>query len=527
MLSDNELKEQLNAIYQSSRSAISADQVMIQEFASVLSEKIRTGKIAAVQKQQHIQIDPDQHMLLIDGDSFYIRGELIDDVLRSTQTVHMRNSLLIALRQSNLLQATDGHTKPIQVYDLNGKSQRLYWYCMDASILDADVLHLIRNLDSEQFWLSTDEVPDRDFVPLLRDESGRIAGRIIRQQDAENSHAYVTGQSGAGKTYADCQLMAKMLSLGHHVIVLDTSDSTTYEAMCRNLSKDFVDANVSFIDINENGIPVDLFRINPKATKPTQKKVLRGILTAGVGELSAPQRNRLSSVLSDTLDLIDKSEPIRPCDILAMLQEDGATYESLRGRLEPLLEDIDALGMAQQSWDAVFRRNEGNIIVIRTGSGSAEHGDQLIDMMLASLFCYQKENPGVLLDIFLDELQNQNLSTDSPIYQILKEGRKYGIACFGATQDFYPFNTELGKIMGKADTQIFLRPTPNSSNAVAAALHFKKGEAARFDTMQRGDAIIKGCFYSKTEKRNIPATLSGRLASFIEDDTDADASQND
>ena len=124
-------------------------------------------------------------------------------------------------------------------------------------------------------------------------------------------------------------------------------------------------------------------------------------------------------------------------------------------------------------------------------------------------------------------IQNQNLSTDSPIYQILKEGRKYGIACFGATQDFYPFNTELGKIMGKADTQIFLRPTPNSSNAVAAALHFKKGEAARFDTMQRGDAIIKGCFYSKTEKRNIPATLSGRLASFTEDDTDADASQND
>lgn len=436
----------------------------------------------------------------------------------------MRNSLLIALRQSNLLQATDGHTKPIQVYDINGKSQRLYWYCMDASILDADVLHRLHNIDSEQFWLAPDEVPERDFVPLLRDESGRVAGRIIRQQDAENSHTYVTGQSGAGKTYADCQLMAKMLSLGHHVIVLDNSDSTTYEAMCRNLSKKYVDENVAFIDIDADGIPVDLFRIDRNAAKPTQKKVLRGILTAGVGELSAPQRNRLSSVLSDMLDLIDKSEPIRPCDILAMLQEDGATYESMRGRLEPLLEDIDALSMTAQSWGDVFQQNTGKIIVIRTASGSAEHGDQLIDMMLASLFNYQKENHGVPLDIFIDELQNQNLSTDSPIYQILKEGRKDGIAFVGATQDFYPSNTELGKIMGKADTQIILRPTPNSANAVAANLRFKKGDAARFDTMQRGDAIIKTCFYSKAEKRNIPATLSGRLVSFIEND--ADASQN-
>lgn len=525
LLSDYELNEQLNAIFQASHSAVSADQIMIQDFASVLCKKIRTGEIAALQKQQRVQIDPERDILLIDGDDFYIRGELIDGVLRSTQTVHMRNSLLAALRQCNLMHTTDGNTKPIQVYDLNGKSQRLYWYCMDASILDADVLHLIRNLDSEPFWLAPDEVPERDFVPLLRDESGRVAGRIIRQQDAENSHTYVTGQSGAGKTYADCQLMAKMLSLGHHVIVLDNSDSTTYEAMCRNLSKKYVDENVAFIDIDADGIPVDLFRIDRNAAKPTQKKVLRGILTAGVGELSAPQRNRLSSVLSDMLDLIDKSEPIRPCDILAMLQEDGATYESLRGRLEPLLEDIDALGMAAQSWGEVFQQNTGKIIVIRTASGSAEHSDQLIDMMLASLFNYQKENHGVPLDIFIDELQNQNLSTDSPIYQILKEGRKDGIAFVGATQDFYPSNTELGKIMGKADTQIILRPTPNSANAVAANLRFKKGDAARFDTMQRGDAIIKTCFYSKAEKRNIPATLSGRLVSFIEND--ADASQND
>lgn len=526
LLSSDRLKEQLTAIYQVTHSAVSVDQTMIQDFASILSERIRNGEIAAVQKQQKVQIDSDRNMILIDGDSFYICGELTDNILCSTQTVRMRSRLLAALRQSGLLHTTDGNTKPLQVYDLNGKSQRLYWYCIDASILDADILHRLHNIDSDQFWLTPDEVPERDFIPLLRDESGRVAGKLIRQQDAENSHVYITGQSGAGKTYADCQLMAKMLSLGHHAVVFDNSDSTTYEAMCRNLSKDYVDANVAFIDIDENGIPVDLFRIDRKATKPTQKKQLRGILTAGVGELTAPQRNRLNTALSEMFDLLDKNEPIRTGDILAMLNEDGATYESLRSRFESLFEDIDALGMAAQSWDTVFRENEGKIIVIRTASGSMDHGDQLIDMMLASLFSYRKENPGVPLDIFIDEVQNQNLSTDSPICQILKEGRKYGIAFFGATQDFYPFNTELGKIMSKVDTQIFLRPTPNSTNAVASELRFKKGDAARFDTMQRGDAIIKSCFYSKNEQRNIPTTLSGKLISFIENDVDADSPQN-
>lgn len=53
------------------------------------------------------------------------------------------------------------------------------------------------------------EVPDRDFVALLHDVSGRVAGRLTRQQDAENGHMYVTGQSGTGKIFEACQLMAK------------------------------------------------------------------------------------------------------------------------------------------------------------------------------------------------------------------------------------------------------------------------------------------------------------------------------
>lgn len=139
-------------------------------------------------------------------------------------------------------------------------------------------------------------------------------------------------------------------------------------------------------------------------------------------------------------------------------------------------------------------------------------------MMLLTLFQAQRENPDVPVDIFIDEIQNQSFSEISPIRSIIKESRKSLCAIFGATQDCYPRGSAIGDVMGKADTQIFLRPTPNSANAVAANLRFKKGDEARFDTMQRGDAIIKGWFYSKSEQRNIPRTLSGKLVPFSEVD---------
>ena len=98
----------------------------------------------------------------------------------------------------------------------------------------------------------------------------------------------------------------------------------------------------------------------------------------------------------------------------------------------------------------------------------------------------------------------------------MKEGRKFHVAFFGATQDYYARNTDLGSVMGKAGTQIFLHPTQNSEQLVAQELRFGKNDAARFDTMQRGDAIVKGAMYSKETERNMPTILSGQVHTFDE-----------
>lgn len=139
-------------------------------------------------------------------------------------------------------------------------------------------------------------------------------------------------------------------------------------------------------------------------------------------------------------------------------------------------------------------------------------------MLLLTLFSYQNEDYTIPLDIFIDEIQNQNFSSTSSIRKIMKEGRKIHMAFFGSTQDYYPKKTELGSTMEKAGTQVFLRPSEDSEQAVAAELRWKKADMARFDSMDRGDIIVKGALYNKKYKRNTQTTLSGHVDDFLPND---------
>ena len=72
--------------------------------------------------------------------------------------------------------------------------------------------------------------------------------------------------------------------------------------------------------------------------------------------------------------------------------------------------------------------------------------------------------------------------------------------------------------MSKADTQIFLKPTSDSAGLVAEELRYTKADLAKFDSMERGDIIVKGALYSKREGHNIDVTLTGHLEDYTSND---------
>lgn len=487
---------------------ISTSQFILNDFSHVLSGLIRLGKFTVVKKHKNMQIDSN-HDAILDGDRLKIRKEALERILTVMTKTHKKEGLLKALKQTYTINTKDGNTHLLRTHDIYGRNLDLYLYDISAEILDSDVLSKLYNPEIMAYTLSPDERPPKDFMSLIKLENG-VAGQKVSFKDAENNHFYVTGQSGVGKTYLLSQLVAKRFALGNRVLIFDNSESFTYESLCGNLSRKFVDDNIIFYDIDREGIPVDLLHIDRSASLPSQKNQLMGILAAAIGELSSSQSNVLRTALSQMLSEISPNRQPQIKDIKSKINGKGATCESLRNRLEPLFDDIDQCRMSGNSWGD-FLRNTDKIIVIRTNSLYTGCGNQLIDMMLATLFNYQRENCTTPLDVFIDEIQNQNFSKISPICKIMKEGRKIHMSFFGATQDYYPRNTGLGSVMGKAGTEIFLRPTPNSESVAAAELRFNKADMARFDSMGRGDIIVKGSLYNKEQDRNISVILCGHV----------------
>jgi len=141
-----------------------------------------------------------------------------------------------------------------------------------------------------------------------------------------------------------------------------------------------------------------------------------------------------------------------------------------------------------------------------------------VDALLAGLFNYKRENPQHPLSVFIDEVQNHNMSANSPIRKILKEGRKHHLSLVTATQDFYARGTEIGSALGKAGLQIHHQPTQDSANLVSAELRWNKADMARFDSMNHGDAIIKGSLFNMEEGRSLKTTISGHIYPFPADE---------
>ncbi len=494
------------------------------EFAVKLSEKFRAKGLRAINKVRNLCFDDDGATAVISGNRLMISSRILETIVSEMNTIKNSDTLINAFKADGELINTDGLTHPFDSHNSIGEYQRLYYYDIPADILDADVLYTLQNPETAAFLLDKAESCIPTFMPLIRDRSGKIAGRLFCYNDAENDSIALYGQSGEGKSFTSAQIMASRYIQGYEIIAFDTSDSTTYEALCTNLSKKFVDENVVFHKLDNGDLNINIFNIDRDASLPSQKKELLGIITAGVGDLSVPQTNTLRSVISDLLEVTDKEKSISPDDLLALLDEEGATYESILNRLEPFIEDIKEYRLTSGNWKNFFG-SEHKIHVVQINEGYSGSGNQIVDALLAGLFNYKRENPQKPLSIFIDEVQNQNFSVSSPIRKILKEGRKHHLSLISATQDFYARSTEIGSALGKSGTQIFHRPSQDSANLVAAELRWKKADIARFDTMNRGDVIIKGALYNKEHARNVQMTLCGHIIDFLAEERAATHNQ--
>ena len=505
------INDDFNSIYawlNSRKEYLDISQTIVDDFSFVLNNCIRNNEINLVQKTEYTVFEKVTNTMIAMNDVLCTEPETIEQLLLPRCVNQNLNTLITSLKECGFLYATNRNRHPVHVYNSSGASVTIHSYSISQKILDADNQKKIDNLSNEEFFFTLNEQPVREFLPLIQNYDGRNAGRLIRFRDEENNHIYITGQSGYGKTFLLSQLIAAFISLNHKVVIFDSSDSFTYEAMCHNLSQNFVDYFVAFYSLEDDGIPVDLFNLDEYPKTASKKKILAGILTAATDSLSAIQSNKLKAALQEMLLNLPSMTRISTQRILERFDEEDTTYASLISRFTSVFEDIEDCGMSEKTWSE-FLSIRQKVIVIKTETSFTESGNQLFDMMLATLYNYQVKHQDSQLDIIIDEVQNQNTAKGSPIYKILKEGRKLHMAFIGATQAYHTRGDRIGDTMNIADTKIFLKPTPDAERAVASALDYNDSKRSAFHKMERGQCLISSNFYSKEKKQNCPAVISG------------------
>ena len=179
--------------------------------------------------------------------------------------------------------------------------------------------------------------------------------------------------------------------------------------------------------------------------------------------------------------------------------------DSITMQFEDILAPFLEHRQGKDNW-RTFLENTKDIIVISSAAISGSGGTALIDMILMSLFYYQRNNPQSHLAVVIDEIQNQNCGSSSPIAQVLKEGRKYHMSLTYATQSLSDKNKDTMKTMNNADIKVYMKPDDTSAKSIGRAINIA---ASELTSMRKGECYINGTIYNNLSQSNEPGLIHG------------------
>ena len=498
---------------------------VVHEFKKILNERIEQKKFNIIDRKEidtHIHTESElNNTVIINNDRILLMKDTLENLVK-TEMHRIQSCVQIwrSLRLAGHMYCTNGYQNPLEVMLATGQMCLLHTYAFKRSILTpnnySSLFHR-QNVRQEEFFMHKNQIETikPGFLTLLSNECNQYAGRLLLDENEENGHIIVTGQSGSGKTVTLLQLAAFHAAMHHRVIAFDSSSSLSVEKLCKHLPEQFVNEHVLFYDIEKYGIPINPFLMYDNSSIHKNSTVL-GLLASSASDLSPHQYGTLSAALEN----LDYSEDIHASDILNAINKQKSAKKLLE-RFEAVLNAIHryeqtsiSTGNNYSSWDEFIKQHEKTpIIIFSAPLGYSPYRTPLIDILLASLYNYQICHKNQPLDILIDELQKENTSKNSPIEQLISVGRNYNISVLAATQHFN-VTKNLKELIGNIQTKIFLHPTSNSISAIQACIGTKKFSIDYFNGMDRGECFIDSTFYSFEMKENKHTVLCGKLAKF-------------
>lgn len=285
------------------------------------------------------------------------------------------------------------------------------------------------------------------------------SGTPVSLKDLDNPHVFLSGRSGSGKSYFLRRLTSQAVEQGCHVLVFDyTGDFVRGQpnsdiAACRiavNSPEFTLNPLVAFGDQDADmcvqqmlSLLHTIFRMGPRATLQLRKAAREYIAQAEDIPTLDGLRCCIQSLGKPSIGLQQAMEPL---ELLASLIRCGSVPISLT-TAQPGLTILDFNALA------------------------GAHRTFLVELILRALFdqrVFEHEPSYPPLVLVLDECQNLPWSESSMAVRILREGRKFDLAGWFASQ--WIDNRTATAALGQATLQAHFRPDDQNAAKLAKQL---------------------------------------------------------
>ncbi len=344
------------------------------------------------------------------------------------------------------------------------------------------------------------EIPDRILLGQSVPGSRKVYWEF-GHHDLSNRHMLIFGSSGMGKTYTIECLLSELGRFGQNSLIVDYTNG-------------FMDHQLEAEFKNVLSPVQHIVRREPLAINPFRQRAEM------IGEVTLPEHpsttaQRVSGVFSEVYNFGDQQksalyqaikngleesgdsgltmEDLIP-ELQRLAEEKGAQRQFAGGVISKLIPFLDQNPFGNEDpegWERLFKDQTHHCHVIQLAGFMREAGRLVTEFALIDLYWFYRSigtqaSPQVVV---LDEVQNLDHRDESPLAQLLREGRKFGFSLILATQIMSSLNKDERDRLFLAGHKLFFRPSDTEMRGYAEIAATSTGD--KLDVWQQRLASLK------------------------------------
>jgi DNA phosphorothioation-dependent restriction protein DptH len=317
-----------------------------------------------------------------------------------------------------------------------------------------------------------------------------------------NRHMLIFGGTGSGKTYGIQCLLAEMASQNLHSLIVDYTDGF----LPQHIEKPFQHAvKLKNNYIYSEKLPLNPFQAQQRVVDPSLPLYVEkpfdvatrvaNIFNSVYESMGDQQSSALIRIVEQG---IIKNPAFSMDDIPDLLRAEGSqSAESLASKLDPFIRSEPFCGGTDSSWKTMLTSTDHWVNVLQLTTLARDIQKLVTEFALWNLYDYacstgDKDRP---IPIVLDEIQNLDHRSNSPIDKMIREGRKFGLSLILATQTTSNFDQEQRDRLFQAGHKLFFKPATTEIASFATILSTATS-TSKADWAERLSKLEKGQCWS-------------------------------